>query len=293
MQRLRRELTEMNYILSGFADEASPLLYKQIEAMKKNGVDALEMRGVNGRNISDMTVEEVKCAAYMLKNAGISVSSIGSPIGKINITDDFSAHLEKFKKIIEYAVICSAKYIRIFSFYGIDSAEKKNEVFERLSAFADAAKGSGVILCHENEKGIFGYNAENCLEIFQNVGSIRGVFDPANFVQCGVNTKAAWDLLAGHIEYIHVKDALENGTVVPAGQGIGNLEYIMREYAKTRGELSKTYSLEPHLKIFSGFAALESNSASISKSENGYPDGMSAFAASADAAKLILDRIYN
>ncbi len=279
---------EMKYTLSAFADEASPLLYEQIETMQKNGVDALEIRGVNGRNISDMTRDEVRCAYRMLSEAGISVWSIGSPIGKIGITDEFGPHLDKFKKIVDYARLCSAKCIRLFSFYGVDSPEKENEALERLSAMADAAKGSGVVLCHENEKGIFGWNAENCLRILEQIEGIRGVFDPANFVQCGVDTKAAWNRLAGHIEYLHIKDALANGKVVPAGHGIGNLEYIIGAYHALGGNV---YSLEPHLAVFKGFSDLEKEG-KTDIPEYEYPNSFAAFAASADAAKAILDRVY-
>lgn len=274
------------YTLAAFADEASSLFYEQIRAMSENGVHYLEMRGVNGRNVADMTPDEVRCAAHMLDCHNLAVSSIGSPIGKIKITDPFEPHLEKFKRILEAARITGAKWIRLFSFFGVDSPEKESEALSRLDKMAGIAAGSGVILCHENEKGIFGWNAENCRTILTSIPGIRGVFDPANFVQCGVDTAKAWEILAPYTDYLHIKDALPDGRVVPAGHGTGNLAMIMKDFSDRGGQV---YSLEPHLSVFKGFSDLEGDSKTPA-GNFAYPDSMAAFRASADAAKAILDR---
>ncbi len=274
------------YTLAAFADEASPLFYEQIRAMVENGVHYLEMRGVNGRNVADMTEDEVRCAAHMLDCHRLAVSSIGSPIGKIGITDPFEPHLEKFKRILNAAHITGAKWIRLFSFFGVDSPEKEAEALARLNRMAELAAGSGVILCHENEKGIYGWNAENCKVILTSIPGIRGVFDPANFVQCGVDTAAAWEMLAPYIDYLHIKDALPDGRVVPAGHGVGNLPMIMKAFSDQGGQVC---SLEPHLSVFKGFADLEGDAKTKIEAFT-YPDSMAAFKASADAAKAILNR---
>lgn len=279
----------LKYILSAFADEASPNIDGQIKAMKENGVSALEMRGVNGKNVSELSAHELRDAVCRIHDAGLSIISIGSPIGKIDITDDFEVHLEKFKRLLEHARAASAKYMRIFSFYGVDSTEKECEVYERLSTLAELACGSGVTLCHENEKGIFGWDAPSCLKIFENVRGLRGVFDPANFVQCGVDTVSAWNAIADKIEYLHIKDALPNGNVVPAGSGIGNLEYIINEFAKQGGTV---LSLEPHLRVFDGFSSLERGENATLDGEFAYADGSSAFRAAAEAAKNIIERAF-
>ena len=270
--------------ISAFADEASSLFQEQIDAMIKNGVEYLEMRGVNGRNVSEMTVDEVKSAALLLADYGLSVWSLGSPIGKIKITDDFAPEIERFKKLLEKASVCGAKCIRLFSFYGVDSPEKENEVFERLSKYVELSEGSNVKLCHENEKGIFGWNIENCVRILDANPSMRAVFDPANFVQCGVDTLKAWEVLAERTEYLHVKDALSDGSVVPAGYGIGNLEFIMNDFLNRGG---KVFSLEPHLRVFHGLDKLEGGEKSV-VGKFAYPDNKTAFAASAEAAKKLL-----
>ncbi len=275
------------FILSAFADEASPLLYEQIEAMQKSGITHLEMRGVNGRNISAMTREEIRGAKYMLDNAGLSVWSMGSPIGKIKITDPFAPHLESFKRILDAAITCEASVMRIFSFYNVNTPAEKEEALSRLSTLCETAKGSGILLCHENEKGIYGDTAENCLEILTALPDLGSVFDPANFIQCGVDPLKAWEMLADRTTYLHVKDAQQNGKVVPAGHGVGNLPAIIADFAARGG---KVLSIEPHLTVFKGLADLEEDQKTDIDPYT-YPDPKTAFAAAANALKAITEAI--
>ena len=276
----------VNYKLCAFADEADKALAGQIRAMQENGIEYLEMRGVNGINVAKLTAAEARAAAAELKAGGIKVWSLGSPAGKTPITDPFDFEEEQFKRLLETADITGAKCIRLFSFYGTEGkAEYRDEVMARLARFVELAKGSGVVLCHENEKGVFGENTENCLYILKALPELKAVFDPANFVQCGVDTKKAWDALAPYVYYMHIKDALPNGNVVPAGKGVGNLPYVLAGFAERGG---KVLSLEPHLTIFKGFAELEQTNESIALDDFRYPDSETAFKAAADALKAII-----
>ena len=243
------------YQLCAFADEASPNLSEQIVALRENNIEYLEMRGVNGINVAKLTVAQAKEAARELNAAGIKVWSLGSPAGKSPITQDFAAEAEQFKRLLETADITGAKCIRLFSFYGTEGkAEYRDEVMARLSRFVELAKGSNVILCHENEKGIYGDNDERCAEIHRAVPELKAVFDPANFVQCQVDTLRAWELLKPYTYYGHIKDAAEDGHVVPPGQGLGHLrEYLPDLLKSSTGVLT----MEPHLTKFVGLAALE------------------------------------
>ncbi len=241
-----------------FADEADPTLEGQIAAMKRNSLAGLEIRSVDGENVSDISVDKAKVIRARLEAEGLSIWSIGSPIGKIHIaTGDFEAHKEKFKRTLEIANVLGAENLRLFSFYmpeGKAPAIYKNEVIDRLGALATLAVGSGVILCHENEKGIYGDNAARCLDLLEAVPLIRAVFDPANFVQCGQDTVEAWEMLNPYVKYLHIKDAAADGNVVPAGQGVGNIPHILNEY-RLQGGFAVT--LEPHLAEFWGLSALE------------------------------------
>lgn len=249
-----------NFILSGFSDEIDSNILKQFEALKRLGIHYFEPRGINGKNISVLTDTEVTELAACMEKYGILASSIGSPIGKIAITDDFEEHLSVVQHTINIAKTLGTKYIRIFSFFlPQDQPAKKyrSEVLRRMEKMTALAEKNNIVLLHENEKDIYGDIAERCLDIFKEIDSpnLRAVFDPANFVQCGQDTKEAFQMLSPYVEYMHIKDALPNGDVVPAGAGAGNVEWLLTQLlsANYRGFLS----LEPHLGSFDGLAALE------------------------------------
>lgn len=240
-----------------FADEASPIIDEQIKAMKENKLDGLEIRNVDGVNIAEISDSKAKEVRKKLENANLRVWTIGSPIGKIDIEkDDFALHTEKFKRTLELADILGAENIRLFSFFtpSENRDSYKDKVIERLGFFCEIAKGSGITLCHENEKGIYGDIPERCLEIHKALPEMKAIFDPANYVQCGVDTLKAWKLLKGYVKYLHIKDALADGSVVPAGKGIGNVKYILDDFKKLGGN---SVTVEPHLTVFDGLKALE------------------------------------
>ena len=251
-----------NFILSGFSDEIDSSITVQFEALKKLKMHYFEPRGINGKNISALSEDEIKTLADYMESYGISVSSIGSPIGKIKITDDFKQHTEALRHTIHIAKALKTKYIRIFSFFlpQNEPAEKyRNDVLDRMKQMTALAEENEVILLHENEKEIYGDVAARCADILTEVNSpnLRAVFDPANFVQCGQDTKEAYQILAPFVEYVHIKDALPNGDVVPAGQGVGNVEWLLTQL-KADG-YQGFLSLEPHLGSFTGLSALENS----------------------------------
>lgn len=248
-------------IISGFSDEISPDFDEQLAAINEWGISHIELRSADGVNVSDFDTDKLREVKEKLDRAGVKVSSVGSPIGKINITDDFAPHFEKFKRTLEIQKELGAPYIRMFSFYipkGEAPEKYKGEVFERIGALSDEAKRWESVLLHENEKGIYGDNAARCLELMEEFysESFKAVFDFANFVEVGQPTMPAYKMLKPYIEYIHIKDVdASRGVVVPAGRGDGEVKAILSDL------LSNGYegflSLEPHLVDFAGLAALE------------------------------------
>jgi sugar phosphate isomerase/epimerase len=215
--------------------------------------------------VLDMTDEQVERARQTLAEAGIGVSSIGSPIGKIAITDDMAPHLDRFQRAIEVAHRLDAPFIRIFSFFipeGDDPARYRDEVIHRMRQITASAEGQNVTLLHENEKHIYGDTPDRCLDILKTIDSpvLRAAWDPANFVQCGVRPfTEGYDLLRPYIAYVHVKDAkLDGGQVVPAGEGDGEIGKTM--IALRDSGFDGFFSMEPHLAMagaFSGFSGPE------------------------------------
>lgn len=278
--------------LSGFSDEIAEDVDTQFRVLKKLGISYFEPRGIDGKSIAALSDEEVAGLREKMAACGIKISSIGSPIGKVKLEEDFESHFSQFKRVVEIAGQLDAKYIRMFSFYhngGEEwSARERSEVLARLERMIRYAEEQDVILLHENEKGIYGDTVERCADLMDTLGCehFRAVFDPANFVQCGQDTKEGYARLKNHIAYVHIKDAfLADGKVVPAGSGDGNVEYVLKSLFDNG--YSGFLSLEPHLGSFAGLENLE-----LDDKMAGLPQGgEGTFTLAYRALEEILDRI--
>ncbi|MCL2106978.1 MAG: sugar phosphate isomerase/epimerase [Oscillospiraceae bacterium] len=285
----------LTFTLAAFADEADATIAGQVKALRAAGIRRLEIRGVDGTNISRLSIESAKRVKRQLDDAGISVWAIGSPSGKMDIRDPFGPHLEEFRHMLALAELFGAKRFRLFSFFGTQGAiEWEEEVLRRMNGFIEAARGSGVVLCHENEKGIYGDSAARCLRLHQALPALRAVFDFSNFIQVGQETSSAWAMLKEYVEYIHAKDAMPDGSVVPAGFGVGNIAEILADFAAmsaAKNTGGPVISLEPHLTVFDGLKDLEQDGDISHVGAFVYPDQPAAFAAAAAALKDVLKKI--
>ncbi|MEC8993249.1 MAG: sugar phosphate isomerase/epimerase family protein [Candidatus Latescibacterota bacterium] len=237
--------------ITGFADEIAPTMDEQIAGLQATGVSWVEVRGVDGVNVLDLTDSQAEKLRSRLDDTDIRVSSIGSPIGKVDVGDDLEDHFRRFGIALQRASQLGCDFVRIFSFYHKDQnpEDVRDVVLEQISRMARAAETAGIVLLHENEKGIYGDSPERCLDLLTHAKSdhFKAAFDPANFVQCGFRPGPAFDLLADHVAYFHIKDAVaDTGRVAPAGHGDGDVEQILK-WADERG-ISGFVSVEPHLK---------------------------------------------
>jgi sugar phosphate isomerase/epimerase len=250
------------WTLSGFADEISPDLDEQCRVLAELGIGYIEFRSAWEINVLDLDDEQLKQVAETLSRYGIRTSSVGSPIGKIGIRDDFDAHLARFDRALHVAEFLEAPFIRIFSFFipANDTPDAyRDEVLRRMSALVERAQGRPVTLLHENEKEIYGDIPSRCLDLVEAVGSpqLKLAWDAANFVQCGVRPHTeGYEMLRQHVGYIQVKDAmLADGTVVVAGEGDGEIGATIA--ALREDGFDGFFSMEPHLSAvgqFGGFS---------------------------------------
>jgi sugar phosphate isomerase/epimerase len=236
------------WTLSGFIDEISPDFTEQCRVAAGLGLKYAEVRSAWEVNILDLDSEQLGVMKKTLAAHDLEVSSIGSPIGKIFIDEDFPPHLERMRHAAEVAHFFDAPYVRIFSFFlrpDADPAEHRDEVIDRMRALTRVAEEADLILLHENEKEIYGDVPSRCLDIVRSVGSphLRLAWDAANFVQVGVQPYTeGYAALRPHLEYIQIKDALAaDGTVVPAGEVARTIRALHHD------GFDGFFSLEPHL----------------------------------------------
>ena len=242
----------MTVVLSGFADEISPDPQVQLATLAAESISHLELRSAWSVNVADLSDEQVAAFRAALHDAGVRVSAIGSPVGKIPVAAPLAPELERMRRVAGVASELGTTIVRVFSFFvpaGEPPERHRDRVIDRMGALARVAEQCGLILAHENEKEIYGDTPGRCADLITAVDSpaLRATFDPANFVQCGVRPFSdAYGLLRPYLVYLQVKDALAaTGQVVPAGRGDGQLR-------ETLGALRDSgfegfMSLEPHL----------------------------------------------
>jgi 3-dehydroshikimate dehydratase len=257
--------------LSAFADEISADLNEQIEVIHSQHVHCIDLRGVWNTNVLDLNDQQVMEIKQRLDAQGVGVSAIASPIGKTPIDTSFEEHLQRFQRAIALAQIFHTPFIRIFSFYppiaegeandrkgSVDPAMWRNEVLRRLRELTRLARDANLILLHENEKDIYGDTIARCIDLLQNINDphFQAIFDPANFIQCEQTPYPdAYQALRPWLRYIHVKDALADGTVVAAGEGMARWLEILQQLHSDNYD--GFFSLEPHLALagqFQGFS---------------------------------------
>jgi len=249
------------WTLSGFADEIDPDFTTQCKVASELGLEFLEIRSAWGVNILDLDDSQLETVRQILAEYGLRVSSIGSPIGKIFIDDDFGPHLVRMRHAADVAQRLDAPFIRLFSFFireGDDPDDHRDEVLRRMRALADVAEEAGITAVHENEKDIYGDIPRRCLDIVTSVDSpnLKLAWDPANFVQVGVRPFTdGYTALRPHVAYIQIKDALlSDASVVVAGAGDGEVRETVR--ALRADGFDGFFSLEPHLGQYTAFGAL-------------------------------------
>ena len=273
----------MKLQLCAFADEASPNLSEQIAALNRHGIPFIELRGVNGKNVSKCTPEEAVEWKRELDAGGIRVWSIGSPVGKVSLDKPFSEHLALAENVFRIANVLECDKVRMFSFF-TSNPDDEETVYANLTALCELAARYGITLYHENEKGIWGDLAPKCAKILDRVPALRSVFDPANYVQCGQDIPEALSLLQERTAYYHIKDALyADGAVVPAGEGDGCVEQMLAGITR-----DTVLTLEPHLKVFDGYGGIDDTEL---KNKYVYASAEESFAAAVNALKKILKKL--
>lgn len=267
--------------LCAFADESASSIEGQIEALKRNNIDYLELRSVDGKNVSKLTDEEALAIYDKLNASDVKVWSIGSPLGKVDIECDFEEYKNTARRICKIAKIFHTDRIRMFSFF--HAYEKSEKVHMYLKEFTDIAKEENVTMYHENEKDIYGDVLKRVVEILDRNSELHSVYDPANYIQTGEYADDTLNALVDRTDYFHIKDVIRStGELVPAGYGDGKIDKLIEMI----GKRDVVLSVEPHLAIFKGFAQIDKTEM---KNKFTFSSNEEAFDAAVNSLKKVLN----
>jgi len=243
--------------LSGISDEAGKDIDTQIRAHKELGWNHIELRMVDGTNITQIDDNAFGRIADTLDAKAMQVSCFGSAIANWArpITCDEQIDRDDLKRSIPRMKRLKVPFIRVMSYPNNEEAplperEWRQEAIRRMKYLAGMAEDGGITLVHENCSGWGGQSAENSNILLGEVDSpaLRLVFDTGNPVDY---RQDAWDYyqsVRSDIAYVHVKDARRvNGEVqyVYCGDGDGHVRRIIGDLAATGYDGG--VSIEPHL----------------------------------------------
>lgn len=265
--------------LCAFSDEAADSLRGQIAALHRNNIALTELRSVDKTNVSAFSEKEANEIRRILYGEGISVWSVGSPLGKCDIVIPEQEWAEQTRRICGIANALGTDKIRAFSFF--NAYGQREKVIDYLNTASEIATEFGVTLCHENEKEIYGDTYERVLDLMNSLNGWKFIYDPANFIQCGEKAEDTL-LLAKECEYYHIKDVVSaTGELVPAGEGDGKIDELLRLIDK-----DAVFTVEPHLAVFGAYSQIDNTEMKLRHS---YENNQKAFDAAVSALKKLLE----
>jgi L-ribulose-5-phosphate 3-epimerase len=228
--------------LSVLTDEVSANFVEALDWAVRNGFKHVEVRMVDGANVSNLSDADVDRAKKEIDRRGLRVSAIASPLFKCaldparpvesgdlfgNKEEDLPTHMKKLPRAIAIAKKLGTKNIRIFSFWREkDPARYMAEIVDHLKKAAAVAEKEGVLLLQENENACNGGYAEEVAEIVRRVNSpaMRVLWDPGNENYGGRSCyPEGYEKVKGLFAHVHLKDSVTGAdgkaACVPIGQG--------------------------------------------------------------------------
>src|SRR4051812_29050554 len=103
--------------LSAFADEIAADPVEQLDVLARHGIGHVEFRSIHGTNVLDLGDIPHEEFRALLRDRGVGLSAIGSPIGKVPIPDPFEPHLGRFERALSLSEFYETPRLRIFSYY--------------------------------------------------------------------------------------------------------------------------------------------------------------------------------
>lgn len=242
---------------SGISDEAGKSIDVQIKAHQELGWQHLELRLVDGINLTSIPDDKFEDVYAKVTDAGMGVSCFGSAIANWArpITCDAKIDIEDLQRAIPRMQKFGTQFIRVMSYpndpkHPITEPEWRAEAIKRMKTLAKMAEDGGITLCHENCSGWGGLSAENSNILLGEVNSpaLKVVFDTGNPVTYGQNAWEYYQAVFNDIVYVHIKDAKKvdgDDQYTYCGEGDGYVREIVADL------LAKGYdggfSIEPHL----------------------------------------------
>lgn len=255
--------------LSVITDEISQDFEHALDVMAEYGVKGAELRGLWSVNIADLSRADVERAQRSLRNHGMSVTCLATPVFKCDLDLEVASvegpmHLARARTMGEQMELlrrCAGlahefgtDLIRVFAFWrkGELSPAVEARIVDAFHEPVKIAEREGVTLVLENEHAcLIGTGAETS-RILSEVHSprVRACWDPGNAFFAGERAYPdGYEAVRPYMAHVHVKDAvIDADGVTPRWCviGEGKIGYDAHFHALRRDGYGGWVSLETH-----------------------------------------------
>lgn len=250
----------MAFKFTGFSDEAGQALDHQINVLKQAGWTGIELRGVNGTSVCDLSDDDWQRAFDSLQANNIEVVGFGGQIANWSrpIDGDFQKDVDELKRCAPRMLDAGTKMIRVMSYPNsednpLSNADWRAEAIRRLSELSKMAEDLGVILGHENCSGYGGIGPDEYLDVVAEINSpaFKLIFDTGNNSLHDNDLEASWkyyEACKDEIIHVHIKSAKpgEDGKFVTSYPDEDPIQLRVLTDLASRG-YEDWISIEPHL----------------------------------------------
>lgn len=248
-------------------DEVSSYLAEALDWSASQGLGHVEIRMVDGVNVSALRDEQAVRIAEEVQRRGLFVSALSSPVFKCaldparpvesgdtfgNEEESVEAHFVKLTRMFELARIMNTRNIRIFSFWREREPQSYfTEIVAHLQRAAKMAEQADMVLLLENEGSCNGGLAAETAAFVREVASpaLRALWDPGNEA-CRARSAypEGYAQVKDVLAHVHIKDAYvtHDGIVrcVPVGTGV--VPYAEQLQALRRDGYDGLFTIETH-----------------------------------------------
>jgi hypothetical protein len=212
--------------LTVLSDMAGPTAEQQAAQAKAWGLTSLDVKGVGGKNIADLTEAEADALASAYTRHGVAVEAFSTHLFNLAVEDGpaaFEAHLKAIDRVLDLARHLRPRVIRLLAASTRRRAEINNSADYLLSQqpwliplygqAVDRIHAAGFHTVIENEIGpsIF-TTAQEMADFFTALGrreKVACTWDVQNLWQQGVfPSLVVYQTLRPHLGYLHLKGGI-------------------------------------------------------------------------------------
>ncbi|MCS7208339.1 MAG: sugar phosphate isomerase/epimerase [Fimbriimonadales bacterium] len=254
--------------LSVITDEIADDLPTALQVAREFDLDAVELRTLWGVNIALADEEILRRAKALLREYGLGVCSLATPVFKTDLFGaterglmhaaqeaDLAAQLPLLQHCLEVAAFFDAPLVRIFAFWraGALTPEREAQIQNWLERALPYAERADILLGLENEHSCQVGTGAELAQLLSRVRSpyLVGVWDPGNAFVLGESAQAGFAAAQPYVRHIHIKDGVRqpNGTVQWVVVGQGEVGYAEHFAQIARSGYRGYLSLETHARV--------------------------------------------